>query len=99
LALRSLVYAALGSAMILSAAVPAYAQHEDRRNEQAHRDFRADNRYRAEGEHHDRDRRRGDWDRSYAAPPVVVAPPQYGYYAPPPVAYSAPGFSIGINIP
>jgi hypothetical protein len=29
----------------------------------------------------------------------VVAPPAYGYYAPPPVVYGAPGVSIGINIP
>ncbi len=81
---RSLLFAALGGAFILSAGIPAYAQHDDWHHRgpppAAHRDW-----------HHD--------DRGYAPPPVVIAPPAYGYYAPPPVAYGTPGISIGINIP
>lgn len=77
--LRSLIFAALGGAFMLSAVVPA-AHAEDRRG---HHDYRRD--------HH-------DWHRGYAAPPVVVAPPAYGYYAPP-VYAPGPGISIGINIP
>jgi len=80
---RSLLFAALGGAFILSAGVPAYAQHDDH-----HRDVRAAPH---RDWHHD--------DRDYGPPPVVVAPPAYGYYAPPPVAYGTPGISIGINIP
>ena len=81
--LRSLIYAALGGAFILSAGVPAYAQPRDFHHgghPEQHRDW-----------HHDY--------RGYAPPPVVVAPPAYGYYAPPPVAYGTPSISIGINIP
>ena len=81
--LRSLVYAALGTAFMLSAAVPAFADRDDH----GRRDV-----------HADRDRRDWHGG-GYQAPPVVVAPPAYGYYAPPPVVYGAPGVSIGINIP
>jgi hypothetical protein len=81
--LRSLLFAAVGSAVIIAAAVPAYAQHDDHRRYE-HPMPRHD-------WHHD--------DRGYYAPPVVVSPPAYGYYAPPPIAYPAPGISIGINIP
>ncbi|HUN43813.1 MAG TPA: hypothetical protein VMU81_26260 [Acetobacteraceae bacterium] len=96
--LRSLLLAALGSAVILSAAVPAYADHDDQRY--AHHD---DQRY----AHRDDYRRFGhpmphhDWHPGpgYYAPPVVVSPPAYGYYTPPPVAYPSPGISIGINLP
>jgi hypothetical protein len=78
------MFAALGGAFLLSAGAPAYAQHYDRHDHYAGRDYH---------HHH-------DWNRGYYAPPVVVAPPAYGYYAPPPVAYApAPGISIGINIP
>lgn len=84
--LRSLAFAALGSAFILSAAAPAFADAHDWRGG---RDQARD--------HHDWDHRRPDWNRGYYAPPVVVSPP-VGYYAPPPVAYG-PGISIGINIP
>jgi hypothetical protein len=51
-------------------------------------------------EHHERRDDHRDWHRGYAAPPVFVAPPTSGYYAPPPVYnYGPPGVSIGINIP
>ena len=81
--LRSLICAALGTAVILSAAAPAYADRDDH----GRRDW-----------HADRDHRDWHGG-GYYAPPVVVAPPAYGYYAPPPVAYGPPGVSIGINIP
>ena len=85
--LRSLVFAALGGAFVLSAVAPAHADPRDGRGHERH----------AQAWHD-----RGDWNRRYDAPPVVVAPPAYGaYYAPPPVYYAAPapGISIGINIP
>lgn len=84
--LRSLVFAALGSAFVLSAAAPAYADHGDWRHHEDHAH--------AWHPHH-------DWDRGgYYAPPVVVAPaPVYGgYYAPPPVVFGAPGVSFGVTI-
>ena len=81
--LRPLVFTAIAAAFTLSAAAPAFAQHDDR----GRRDWHADR------DHH-------DWrGPGYAAPPVVVAPPSYGYYAPPPVAFGEPGISIGINLP
>jgi hypothetical protein len=84
--LRSLVFAALGGAFVLSAAAPAYAGRDDRRGHAQ--------RAPAGRDHH-------DWGRGYYAPPVVVAPPPAygGYYAPPPVYDVGPGISIGINIP
>jgi hypothetical protein len=83
--LRSLVFAALGAGFMLSTAAPAFADRDDQRHH--------DEREHASRDHH-------DWDRGYAAPPVVVAPPVYGsYYAPPPVYYGPPGVSIGISIP
>ncbi len=46
------------------------------------------------------DRNHRDWQGGgHYAPPVVVAPPAYGYYAPPPMAYGAPGVRIGIINP
>jgi len=83
--LRSLVFAALGAAVVLSAAAPAYADRDDH----GRRDWHADR------DHHDWH------GGGYEVPPVVVAPaPTYGYYTPPPpVAFGPPGISIGINIP
>lgn len=86
--IRSLMFAALSGAMLLTAAAPAFADRDD------HRDGHV--------EHHERyaPREHRDWDRGYYAPPVVVSPPAYGYYNPPPVAYGpAPSITFGITIP
>jgi hypothetical protein len=82
--LRSLVFAAIGAGIVLSAAAPAFADRDDR----GRRDWHADRGH--------RDWHGG----YAAPPVVVGPPPgAYGYYAPPPVAYGPPGISIGINIP
>jgi hypothetical protein len=93
--LRSLLLAALGGALMLSAAAPAYADRDDHDH--------------GGPRHHEEHRWHGDrdWDhRGYYAPPVVVGPPAYsGYYAPPPVYYAPPpayygppGVSLGFTI-
>ena len=79
---RRLMVAALGSVFLLSVGVPAFAQRDDHGHYVGHPDFHG----------HDR-----DWHRGYAPPPVVVAPPAYGYYTPPPVAVG-PAISFGVTI-
>ncbi|MGE0223187.1 MAG: hypothetical protein AB7F35_18375 [Acetobacteraceae bacterium] len=77
---RSLILAALGTALILGAAAPAHADRDGWRRHG----------WRDHGWHrpHYQPRPR------YYAPPVVVAPPPvYRYYAPPPVYYANPYYA------
>jgi hypothetical protein len=80
---RSVILAALGATVLLGSTLPAFAQEWRERRDWREREWR---------EHH-------EWRPGYYAPPVVVAPPAYGYYAPPPNYYAPPpGVSFGVNI-
>jgi hypothetical protein len=84
--IRSFTLAALGAMALLGSTLPAFAQ-----------DWRRDRAWREQEwrEHH-------YYRPGYYTPPVVVAPPAYGYYAPPPAYYPGyayhPGVSLGVTI-
>lgn len=81
--LRTIMFGSLCASFALASVGPASADDDWRRREwQEHR--------RHEWLEHER--REQEWRerQSYYGPPVV-APPGYGYYAPPPVYYVNPG--------
>jgi len=88
--LRSFTLAAIGAMTLLGSTLPAFADDWRRdRHEWREHEWR---------EHH-------GYRPGYYAPPVVVAPPAYGYYAPPPAYYGynpgyaySPGVSLGVTI-
>ena len=91
---RRILLATIGLLAMAGASVPAMADNDWHRHWEHDRDWHGHGGW-------DRDYYRGYYARPYYAPPVVVAPAPYGYYAPPPVYYGPsynPGVTFGFTV-
>ena len=93
--IKSLLSALVAVGLIGGISAPAFADHDEWREDHHEHEWRE----------HERDRewREREWreHHPYYAPPVVVAPPPPAVYAPPPVVYAqpvSPGLSVIIPV-
>jgi len=85
---RSLTLAALGATILAGTVLPAFAENWRQERREERREWRQE-----------QWREHNGWRPGYYAPPVVVAPPAYSYYTPPPVYYGpSPGVNFGVTI-
>ena len=82
---RSFMLGALCASFALASVTPAFADDDGRHNEIQHL---------RRQEWRDREWRDHEWHvpPAYYAPPLVVAPPVYGYFGPPPVYHGRPAY-------